>query len=153
MARPVISDERFDVAAQARSGPGGVSWALRAAGPSAVPPPRPAQRWPLRPPWREPSWRQTSGDELSAVDPAAGCGDGEDQPMVERDVAAGQQRLQQCAEGALGLADDLCVKRRVVGHRLLLWGGSVDHPLARPTLATPTLSFVGSTNKWLDLPA
>src|SRR5215831_4612882 len=95
MARPVISDERFDVAAQARSGPGGVSWALRAAGPSAVPPPRPAQRWPLRPPWREPSWRQTSGDELSAVDPAAGCGDGEDQPMVERDVAAGQQRLQQ----------------------------------------------------------
>src|SRR5262249_38917092 len=94
------------------------------------------------------------GDELAAVDAAAAaCGDGEDQPLVERDVAAGQQRLQQGAEGALGLADDLCVKRRVVGHRLLLWGGSVDHPLARPTLAAPTLSFVGSTNKWLDLPA
>src|SRR5262249_59000340 len=93
-------------------------------------------------------------DELAAVDAAAAdCGDGEDQPLVERDVAAGQQRLQQCAEGALGLADDLRVKRRVVGHRLLLWSGSVGHPLARPTLASPTLSFVGSTNKWLDLPA
>src|SRR5262249_53481354 len=101
------------------------------------------------PPGGRPPGARYPGARLAAGRAAPpACGDGEDQPLVERDVAAGQQGLQQCAEGALRLADDLCVKRRVVGHRLLLWGGSVDHPLARPTLAAPTLSFVGSTNKW-----
>src|SRR5262249_59555318 len=40
------------------------------------------------------------GDELAAVDAAAPArGDGEDQPLVERDVAAGQQGLPQWAAG------------------------------------------------------
>ena len=44
---------------------------------------------------------------------AARRGDGEHQPLVERDAGPGQQRF---PEGALGLADDLCVNRRVAGH-------------------------------------
>ena len=38
---------------------------------------------------------------------AAGCSDGEHQPLAERDAGPGQQRVQERAEGALGLADDL----------------------------------------------
>src|SRR5215471_14639694 len=75
-----------------------------------------------------------SGDELTTVDTGtAGCGDGEHQPLVERDVGSGQQRLQEGAEGALGLADDLGAERRVVGHDCsprLVGGANVGVPNA-----------------------
>ena len=74
-----------------------------------------------------------SDDELATVDAGtAGCGDGEYQPLVERDAGSGQQRLQQGAEGALGLADDLGAERRVVGHDCSSEVGSAGLSAAQP---------------------
>jgi hypothetical protein len=65
--------------------------------------------------------RRYPGDELAAVGAAAaGRGDGEDQPLLEGDAGVGQQRLEQSAEGALSLADDLRVERGVARHGVLL---------------------------------
>ena len=113
------------------------------------------------------------GDELAAVDAgAAGRGDGEHQPLTERDAGPGQQRIQEGAKGAFSLADDLRAQRRVVGHgsscrigpgrcSAASRGGSRISPCRAGESSRwrcqrwlcQTLSFVGDANKWLDSPA
>src|SRR5215467_9695316 len=71
------------------------------------------------------------GEKLVAVDGcAAGRADGEHQPLVERGAGAGQEGIQDCPEGALGLADDLGVEGWVSGHRLPPWARS-SYPMQR----------------------